>query len=44
MFTNHKAQGQTIEYDIVDIGLTKTFPVDTFMAYVEVKVETQFSC
>jgi ATP-dependent exoDNAse (exonuclease V) alpha subunit len=33
-FTNHKAQGQTIEYVIVNIGLTKKFPVDPFVAYV----------
>jgi len=33
-FTDHKAQGQTIEYVIVDIGPTKKFPVDPFTAYV----------
>jgi hypothetical protein len=34
VFTDHKAQDQTIEYVIVDIGLTKKFPVDPFTAYV----------
>jgi ATP-dependent exoDNAse (exonuclease V) alpha subunit len=33
-FTDHKAQGQTIECVIVDIGPTKRFPVDPFAAYV----------
>lgn len=33
-FTDHKAQGQTIERVIVDIGPTKRFPVDPFSAYV----------
>ena len=33
-FTDHKAQGQTIEYVIVDIGPTRRFPVDPFAAYV----------
>ena len=33
-FTDHKAQGQTIEYVIVDIGPTKKFPVSSFAAYV----------
>jgi len=33
-FTDHKAQGQTIENVIVDIGTTKRFPVDPFAAYV----------
>jgi hypothetical protein len=33
-FTDHKSQGQTIEYVIVDIGPTKKFPVDPFAAYV----------
>jgi ATP-dependent exoDNAse (exonuclease V) alpha subunit len=33
-FTDHKAQGQTIENVIVDIGTTKRFPVDPFVAYV----------
>jgi len=34
VFTDHKVQGQTIEYVIVDIGPTKRFPVDPFTAYV----------
>ena len=33
-FTDHKAQGQTLEYVIVDIGKLKTFPVNQFAAYV----------
>ena len=33
-FTNHKAQGQTLEWVIIDIGMTKKFPVTPFMAYV----------
>jgi hypothetical protein len=33
-FTDHKAQGQTIEYVIVNIGPTEKFPVDPFTAYV----------
>ena len=33
-FTDHKAQGQTIENVIVDIGPTKRFSVDAFAAYV----------
>jgi hypothetical protein len=33
-FTDHKSQGQTIEYVIVDIGPTRKFPVDPFAAYV----------
>jgi ATP-dependent exoDNAse (exonuclease V) alpha subunit len=32
-FTNHKSQGQTIEYTIVDISPTQRFLVDAF-AYV----------
>jgi hypothetical protein len=33
-FTDHKAQGQTIQYVIVDIGKTVIFPVTPFAAYV----------
>lgn len=33
-FTDHKSQGQTIKYVIVDIGRTKRFPVTPFAAYV----------
>ncbi|KAF7973278.1 hypothetical protein HWV62_15643 [Athelia sp. TMB] len=33
-FTDHKAQGQTLESAIIDIGPTKRFPVDPFAAYV----------
>ena len=33
-FTDHKAQEQTIEYVVVDIGPTRRFPVDPFTAYV----------
>src|SRR5882762_3998679 len=33
-FTDHKAQGQTIECVIVDIGPTQRFPVDSFATYV----------
>ena len=33
-FTNHKAQGQTIEHVVVDIGPTPRFSVDAFAAYV----------
>ncbi|KAF7977003.1 hypothetical protein HWV62_4934 [Athelia sp. TMB] len=33
-FTDHKAQGQTLEYAIIDIAPTKKFPVDSFSAYV----------
>jgi ATP-dependent exoDNAse (exonuclease V) alpha subunit len=33
-FTDHKAQGQTIENVIVDIGPTRRFSVDAFAAYV----------
>lgn len=33
-FTDHKAQGQTLGYAIVDIGPTRRFPVDPFAAYV----------
>jgi hypothetical protein len=33
-FTDHKSQGQTIEYVIVDIGPTKKFPIDPFTTYV----------
>jgi ATP-dependent exoDNAse (exonuclease V) alpha subunit len=33
-FTDHKAQGQTIEFVIVDIGRVKRFPVTPFAAYV----------
>jgi hypothetical protein len=32
--TDHKAQGQTLEWVIVDIGTTKKFPVTPFTAYV----------
>ena len=32
--TDHKAQGQTIEYVVVDIGPTRRFPMDPFVAYV----------
>jgi len=34
MFTDHESQGQTIKYVIIDISLTKKFPVDPFAAYV----------
>jgi ATP-dependent exoDNAse (exonuclease V) alpha subunit len=33
-FTDHKAQGQTIEHVVVDIGPTKRFSVNAFAAYV----------
>jgi hypothetical protein len=33
-FTDHKSQGQTIKYMIVNIGPTKKFPVDHFLACV----------
>ncbi|KAF7985887.1 hypothetical protein HWV62_43768 [Athelia sp. TMB] len=33
-FTDHKAQGQTLETAFIDIGPTKRFPVDPFAAYV----------
>lgn len=33
-FTDHKSQGQTIEYAIIDIGTTRAFPVNPFAAYV----------
>ena len=33
-FTDHKAQGQTLENVMVDIGTTKKFPVTSFSAYV----------
>jgi hypothetical protein len=33
-FTDHKAQGQTLEHVIVDIGTTVKFPVNPFAAYV----------
>ncbi|KAF7971098.1 hypothetical protein HWV62_22094 [Athelia sp. TMB] len=33
-FTDHKAQGQTLDYAIIDIGPTKRFPVNPFAAYV----------
>jgi ATP-dependent exoDNAse (exonuclease V) alpha subunit len=33
-FTDHKSQGQTIGYVIVDISPTKKFPVTPFAAYV----------
>jgi len=34
-------QGQTIEYVIVDIGLTKKFPVDPFTAYIVALSQSQ---
>jgi len=34
VFTDHKSQGQTIEYVIVNIDPTKKFLVDSFAAYV----------
>jgi ATP-dependent exoDNAse (exonuclease V) alpha subunit len=33
-FTDHKAQGQTMGFVIVDIGCLKKFPVNQFAAYV----------
>jgi hypothetical protein len=33
-FTDHKAQRQTLEYVIVDIGKLKTFPVNQFAPHV----------
>jgi hypothetical protein len=33
-FTDHKAQGQTLEWVIIDIGTTKRFPITPFAAYV----------
>ena len=33
-FTDHKAQGQTLEHVLIDIGTTKKFPVTPFSAYV----------
>lgn len=33
-FTDHKSQGQTLDYAIVDIGIMRRFPVDPFAAYV----------
>jgi hypothetical protein len=33
-FTDHKAQGQTLERVLVDIGTTQRFPVTPFAAYV----------
>ena len=33
-FANHKAQGQTLEHVLIDIGTTKKFPVTPFSAYV----------
>jgi ATP-dependent exoDNAse (exonuclease V) alpha subunit len=33
-FTNHKSQGQTIEYVIVDIAMTTKLPITLFAAYV----------
>src|ERR1700683_5636734 len=34
VFMNHKAQGQTLENIIVDVGTTNNFPVTPFLAYV----------
>ena len=31
---NHKAQGQTLENIIVDVGTTNNFPVTPFLTYV----------
>jgi len=39
-FTDHKAQGQTIPYVIVDIGKTIIFPVTPFAAYVALSRST----
>jgi ATP-dependent exoDNAse (exonuclease V) alpha subunit len=33
-FTDHKLQGQTLEYVLVDIGKLSRFPVNPFAAYV----------
>jgi hypothetical protein len=33
-FTDHKGQGQTITYVIVDVGPTQQFSVDAFAAYM----------
>jgi len=33
-FTDHKSQGQTLEYVLVDIGRLSHFPVNAFAAYV----------
>jgi GTPase SAR1 family protein len=33
-FTDHKAQGQTLSFVIIDIGKLKAFPVNQFAAYV----------
>ena len=34
MFTDHKAQGQTLEHVLIDIGTTKKFPVTPLSVYM----------